>query len=56
MADDDYCDNCDGECDGCCGGPNKKYPTDEGEADHIVKIIMSNGHTIANLVLDQWSF
>lgn len=53
MADDNYCNNCDGECDGCCGGPNKKFPTEEEEAEHIVKNIMSNGHTIANLVLDK---
>ena len=53
MADNDYCENCGGVCDGCCGGPNKKFPTEEEKAEHIVKMIMSLGHTIANIVLNK---
>ena len=53
MADDDYCDNCGGVCDGCCGGSNKKFRTEEEEADHIVKLIISHSHSIANLVLNK---
>jgi hypothetical protein len=53
MADDEYCENCGGTCDGCCGGPNKKYPTDKEQADGIVKMIMSNGPRIALLVMNE---
>lgn len=54
MADeDDYCDNCDGPCDGCCGGPNKKYPTKEDEAKLLVKTIMTYGNHVAEMVLEE---
>lgn len=52
---DDYCENCGGECDGCCGGSNKKYPTDKEQADGIVKMIMSHGPRIALLVMNELS-
>ncbi len=51
MADnDDYCDNCGDVCDGCCGGANKKRPTNKDHVDSIVKMIMSHGLHIARLV------
>lgn len=52
MSDDTYCENCGGVCDECCGGSTKKFPTEKEQADDIVKMIMSNGYTIANLVFE----
>jgi hypothetical protein len=53
MADNDYCENCGGDCDGCCAGPDKKFPTKQEQAREIVKMIMSHGHFMANLVLKE---
>lgn len=53
MLDNEYCDNCGGECDGCCGGSNKKFTTEKEQAENIVKMIMSYGFSMANLVLDE---
>lgn len=53
MADNNYCDNCDDICDGCCGGPTKKYPSKEEQARDMVKMIMSHGLPIAELVLKE---
>lgn len=53
MSDNDYCENCGGKCDGCCGGSNKKFPTKEEQVEGLVKTIMSYGLPIANLVLSE---
>jgi hypothetical protein len=53
MTNDEYCENCGGECDGCCGGTNKMFATKEEQAKDIVKIIMSHGLHMANLVLTE---
>ena len=53
MCDNDYCENCDGTCDGCCGGSNKKFQSKEKQAEEMVKMIMSHGYIMANLVLKE---
>lgn len=54
MADNDnYCENCGDECDGCCGGSTKKYPKKQQQVEEMVKMIMSHGYSIAQLVLSK---
>ncbi len=53
MADNEYCENCGGECDGCCGGPAKKYLTEEEHAKDIVKMIISYGPSMVLHVLNE---
>ena len=53
MTDDEYCENCSGECDGCCGGSNKKFTTEKEQSENIVRMIMSYGFSMANLVLNE---
>jgi hypothetical protein len=54
MADnEEYCENCGDECDGCCGGTKKKYPTEKQQATDMVNMIMSHGYSMAQLVLSE---
>ncbi len=51
--DNEYCENCGGECDGCCGGSNKKFITEKEQVENIVRMIMSYGFSMANIVLNE---